>query len=99
MMTGCLCPIAFLDRLVFGYVFLFIYVFPMRFAFICCGSVLHLVHVISQLPYRTTGEIEPQLRPYPGADPGEVKRVNFHPPLFLSPLVSFFSYPLNIDWF
>ena len=32
-----------------------------------------------------------------GADPGEVKRVNFHPPLFLSPLLSnFFSYPSNI---
>ena len=35
-----------------------------------------------------------------GADSGEVKWVNFHPlPLFLSPLLSFFSYPSNIDWF
>ena len=36
-----------------------------------------------------------------GADPGEVKWVNFHPPpppLFLSPLPSFFfSYPSNIE--
>ena len=35
-----------------------------------------------------------------GADPGEVKWVNFHPPppLFLSPLLSFFfSYPSNIE--
>ena len=31
-----------------------------------------------------------------GADPGEVKWVNFHP-LFLSPLLSFFSYPSNIE--
>ena len=32
-----------------------------------------------------------------GAYPGEVKWVNFHPPpLFLSPLLSFFSYPSNI---
>ena len=31
----------------------------------------------------------------PGADPGEVKWVNFHPPLFLSPLLSFFLYPSN----
>ena len=31
-----------------------------------------------------------------GADPGEVKWVNFHP-LFLSPLRSFFSYPSNIE--
>ena len=35
-----------------------------------------------------------------GADPEEVKWVNFHPPppFFLSPLLSFFSYPSNIDW-
>ena len=33
-----------------------------------------------------------------GADPGEVKWVNFHlPPFFLSPLLSFFSYPSNIE--
>ena len=33
----------------------------------------------------------------PGADPGEVKWVNFHP-LFLGPLLSFFlSYPSNIE--
>ena len=31
-----------------------------------------------------------------GADPGEVKWVNFHP-LFLSPLLSFFSYLSNIE--
>ena len=30
-----------------------------------------------------------------GADSGEVKWVNFHPP----PPLSFFSYPSNIDWF
>ena len=34
---------------------------------------------------------------YTGVDPGEVKWVNFHPPLFLSPLLSFFSYPSNIE--
>ena len=35
--------------------------------------------------------------PIAGADPGEVKWVNFHP-LFLSPLLSFlFSYLLNIE--
>ena len=31
-----------------------------------------------------------------GADPGEVKWVNFHPP-FSEHLLSFFSYPSNID--
>ena len=32
------------------------------------------------------------------ADPGEVKWVNFHPPTpFSEPLLSFFSYPLNIE--
>ena len=39
----------------------------------------------------------------PGTDPGEVKWVNFHPPpLFLSPLLSSFSYPSNTStrlWF
>ena len=32
----------------------------------------------------------------PGADPGEVKWVNFHPP-FSEHLLSFFSYPSNVD--
>ena len=30
-----------------------------------------------------------------GADPGEVKWVNFHPPLFLNPLLSFFFLSLK----
>ena len=37
---------------------------------------------------------------FAGADPGEVKWVNFHPPpllFFLSLLLSFFSYPSNIE--
>ena len=37
-----------------------------------------------------------------GADPGEVKWVNFHPPppFFRAPFfLFFFSYPSNIDWF
>ena len=33
----------------------------------------------------------------PGMDPGEMKWVNFHPPFFLSHLLSFFSYPSNIE--
>ena len=35
----------------------------------------------------------------PGAEPGEVKWVNIHPPplIFLSPLLSFFPYPSNIE--
>ena len=33
----------------------------------------------------------------PGADPGEEKWVNFHPPFFLSPFFLFFSYPSNIE--
>ena len=33
---------------------------------------------------------------FPGADPGEVKWVNFHPP-FSEHVLSFFSYPSNID--
>ena len=38
------------------------------------------------------------LKEFSGADPGEVKWVNFHPhPLFLSPLLSFFCYPSNIE--
>ena len=36
---------------------------------------------------------------FTGADPGEVKWVNFHP-LFSEPASFFlFSYPSNIDWF
>ena len=34
-----------------------------------------------------------------GADPGEVKWVNFHPPFFWAPFFLSFSYPSNIDWF
>ena len=34
-----------------------------------------------------------------GADPGEVKRVNFHPPWSEPPSFYFFSYLSNIDWF
>ena len=34
---------------------------------------------------------------YAGMDPGEGKWVNFDPLLFLSPLLSFFSYPSNIE--
>ena len=38
------------------------------------------------------------LKEFSGADPGEVKWVNSHPhPLFLSPLLSFFCYPSNIE--
>ena len=33
----------------------------------------------------------------PGADPREVKWVNFHPPFFEPPSFFFFSYPSNID--
>ena len=34
-----------------------------------------------------------------GADPGEVKWVNFHPPFSEPRSFFFFSYPSNIDWF
>ena len=34
-----------------------------------------------------------------GADPGEVKWVNFHPPFSEPPPFFFFSCPSNIDWF
>ena len=33
---------------------------------------------------------------FSGADPGELKWVNFHPP-FSEPLLSFYSYPSNIE--
>ena len=36
---------------------------------------------------------------YSGADPGEVKWVNFHPPFSEPPSFFLFSYPWNIDWF
>ena len=34
---------------------------------------------------------------YPGADPGEVKWVNFHPPFSEPPSFFLFSYPSNIE--
>ena len=44
----------------------------------------------------TVGAIHVESWCHAGADPGEVKWVNFHPP-FSEPLLSFFSYPSNID--
>ena len=41
-------------------------------------------------PYLPCCDLQPLSR-VTGADSGEVKRVNFHPPFFLSPLLSFFS--------
>ena len=55
------------------------------------------VHVLKDLCSRYIVEVDRALMP--GADPGEVKRVNFHPPFSEHPSFFFVSYPSNIDWF
>ena len=51
---------------------------------------------ISSKNYDLSSHIETGTWPLAGADTGEVKWVNFHP-LFLSPLLTFFSYPSTIE--